>query len=97
MERPSALATVGFGVFLGFVDDVLDVPWRAKMLVPAFASLPLLLSYAGGTTILVRRRVRVQRVLMRKVQWFQDSSEHEDRGDARMAGDDVVVLLVWLV
>jgi UDP-N-acetylglucosamine--dolichyl-phosphate N-acetylglucosaminephosphotransferase len=58
LEHNSALATVGFGVFLGFVDDVLDVPWRAKMLVPAFASLPLLLSYAGGTTILVPRPVR---------------------------------------
>ena len=44
----------------------------------------------------VQRRMRVQRrrVLMRKVQWFQDSSEHEDRGDVRMARD-AVVLLVW--
>ena len=40
----------------------------------------------------------MRRVLMRKVQWFQDSTEHEDRGDARMAGDAVVVvLLVWPV
>ena len=58
LEHNSALATIGFAVFLGFVDDVLDLPWRAKMILPAFASLPLLLSYAGGTTILVPRPLR---------------------------------------
>lgn len=58
LEHNSALATVGFAIFLGFVDDVLDLPWRAKMILPAFASLPLLLSYAGSTTILVPRPLR---------------------------------------
>jgi UDP-N-acetylglucosamine--dolichyl-phosphate N-acetylglucosaminephosphotransferase len=58
VEHNSALATIGFAVFLGFVDDVLDLPWRAKMIVPACASLPLLLSYAGSTTILVPRPLR---------------------------------------
>jgi len=58
LEHNSALATIGFAIFLGFVDDVLDLPWRAKMILPAFASLPLLLSYAGSTTILVPRPLR---------------------------------------
>jgi len=58
LEHNSALASIGFALFLGFVDDVLDLPWRAKMILPAFASLPLLLSYAGGTTILVPRPLR---------------------------------------
>ena len=58
VEHNSALATIGFAIFLGFVDDVLDLPWRAKMILPAFAALPLLLSYAGSTTILVPRPLR---------------------------------------
>ena len=45
LEHNSAMATIGFAIFLGFVDDVLDLPWRAKMILPAFAALPLLLSY----------------------------------------------------
>ena len=65
VEHNSALATIGFAVFLGFVDDVLELPWRAKMILPAFASVPLLLSYAGSTTILVPRPLRsvLRRVL----------------------------------
>ena len=31
------------------MDDVLDVPWRAKIALPAVAALPLLMAYAGGT------------------------------------------------
>ena len=58
LEHNSALATIGFAIFLGFVDDVLDLPWRVKLILPAFASLPLLLSYAGSTTILVPRPLR---------------------------------------
>ena len=58
LEHNSAMATIGFAIFLGFVDDVLDLPWRAKMILPAFAALPLLLSYAGSTTILVPRPIR---------------------------------------
>ena len=58
VEHNSALATIGFAVFLGFVDDVLDLPWRAKMILPSFAAMPLLLSYAGSTTILVPRPLR---------------------------------------
>ena len=58
LEQNSALACVGYMVFLGFVDDVLDLPWRAKIVMPGFAALPLLLSYSGGTTVLVPSPVR---------------------------------------
>ena len=58
LEQNSALACVGFMIFLGFVDDVLDLPWRVKIIMPGFAALPLLLSYSGGTTILVPAPVR---------------------------------------
>eukprot|EP00605_Chrysophyceae_sp_TOSAG23-4_P001659 GSChrysophyteH1.ASY1.ANO1.1821.1 assembled CDS len=34
-------------VFLGFTDDVLDLKWRYKLILPTVASLPLLSSYDG--------------------------------------------------
>jgi UDP-N-acetylglucosamine--dolichyl-phosphate N-acetylglucosaminephosphotransferase len=43
-------------VFLGFVDDVVDVRWRVKIPIPAIASLPLLLVYfvtKNVTTVIV--------------------------------------------
>ena len=40
-------------VFLGFADDVLDVRWRVKLVLPLFASLPLLVAYRGGTGVAV--------------------------------------------
>lgn len=58
VEQNSALACVGFMIFLGFVDDVLDLPWRVKIIMPGFAALPLLLSYSGGTTVLVPSPLR---------------------------------------
>ena len=32
-------------IFLGFADDVLDLRWRHKLLLPTIASLPLLMVY----------------------------------------------------
>lgn len=43
-------------ILLGFADDVLDLPWRYKLLLPTVASLPLLANYhahQGLTTIIV--------------------------------------------
>lgn len=54
----AALATVGFMLFLGFVDDVLDVPWRVKLLLPTIASLPLLVAYNGSTHVAVPKALR---------------------------------------
>ena len=54
----AALATVGFMLFLGFVDDVLDVPWRVKLVLPTIASLPLLVAYYGSTHVAVPRALR---------------------------------------
>jgi UDP-N-acetylmuramyl pentapeptide phosphotransferase/UDP-N-acetylglucosamine-1-phosphate transferase len=41
VDQNAALETICFMLFLGFADDVLDVPWRVKLLLPALASLPL--------------------------------------------------------
>ncbi|KAG2683557.1 hypothetical protein I3760_10G035800 [Carya illinoinensis] len=53
VEYNAALASICFMTLLGFVDDVLDVPWRVKLLLPSFATLPLLMAYAGHTTIVI--------------------------------------------
>lgn len=51
VDYNAALATIGFMLFLGFSDDVLDIRWRVKLILPLFASLPLLVAYSGGTGI----------------------------------------------
>ncbi|EPY42485.1 UDP-N-acetylglucosamine--dolichyl-phosphate N-acetylglucosaminephosphotransferase [Angomonas deanei] len=47
------LATIAVLLLLGFVDDVLDVRWRYKILLSAFGVIPLLLSYDGSVSIVV--------------------------------------------
>ncbi|KAK3021343.1 hypothetical protein RJ639_047086, partial [Escallonia herrerae] len=53
VEYNAALASICFMILLGFVDDVLDIPWRVKLLLPSVAALPLLMAYAGHTTIII--------------------------------------------
>lgn len=53
VEYNAALACICFMTLLGFVDDVLDVPWRIKLVLPSFAALPLLMAYAGHTSIII--------------------------------------------
>ena len=53
VDYNAALATIAFMVLLGFVDDVLDIRWRVKLILPLFASLPLLVAYSGGTGVSV--------------------------------------------
>ncbi|KAL6896951.1 hypothetical protein ACP4OV_007523 [Aristida adscensionis] len=57
VEYNAALASVCFMILLGFVDDVLDVPWRVKLLLPTIAALPLLMAYAGGTSIIIPKPI----------------------------------------
>lgn len=67
VDYNAALATIGFMVFLGFADDVLDIPWRVKLVLPLFASLPLLVAYSGGTGVAVPMPLQVR--LGRRVGW----------------------------
>ncbi|GLJ49675.1 hypothetical protein SUGI_1054170, partial [Cryptomeria japonica] len=53
VEYNAALGSICFMLFLGFVDDVLDIPWRIKLFLPSIAALPLLMAYAGHTTIVI--------------------------------------------
>ena len=45
--------SVCFMTLLGFADDVLNLKWRYKLLLPSIASLPLLIAYTGTTSIVV--------------------------------------------
>lgn len=49
----AAILCICFMIFLGFVDDVVDLPWRYKLVLPTAASLPLLCSYTGVTTLVM--------------------------------------------
>ena len=41
----AALLSITCMLLLGFADDVLDLKWRHKLILPLFASLPLLMVY----------------------------------------------------
>ena len=45
-------------VLLGFIDDVIDLRWRHKIILPTIASLPLLVAYKGLTSIVVPKLLR---------------------------------------
>lgn len=49
----SALLSICFMIFLGWTDDILDLRWRYKMVLPTIASLPLLMVYSGTTNVLI--------------------------------------------
>ncbi|XP_055963462.1 UDP-N-acetylglucosamine--dolichyl-phosphate N-acetylglucosaminephosphotransferase [Sorex fumeus] len=56
-----ALLAICCMIFLGFADDVLNLRWRHKLLLPTAASLPLLMVYFtnfGNTTIVVPKPFR---------------------------------------
>ena len=40
-------------VLLGFIDDVIDLRWRHKLIVPTIATFPLLVAYSGLTSVVV--------------------------------------------
>ncbi|NXJ71081.1 GPT acetylglucosaminephosphotransferase, partial [Rostratula benghalensis] len=62
VELIGSLLAICCMIFLGFADDVLNLPWRHKLLLPTMASLPLLMVYFtsfGNTTIVVPKPFRV--------------------------------------
>ena len=62
VQLVSALLSISCMLMLGFADDVLDLRWRHKLLLPTMASLPLLLVYyvtADRTHIVVPLFVQV--------------------------------------
>ena len=47
VEYNAALLCVCFMLLLGFVDDMLDIPWRYKLALPFVGAMPLLGAYKG--------------------------------------------------
>lgn len=61
MELIAALLSICCMLLLGFADDVLDLRWKYKLLLPTIASLPLLMVYYvnfNSTTIIVPKPLR---------------------------------------
>lgn len=61
VELIAALLSICCMILLGFADDVLDLRWRHKVLLPTIATLPLLMVYYvnyNSTTIIVPRFAR---------------------------------------
>lgn len=58
----AALLSICCMVLLGFADDVLNLKWRHKLLLPTIASLPLLMVYFvnfNSTTIIIPKPFRM--------------------------------------
>lgn len=53
------MVCIVFSVLLGFVDDVIDIPWRYKLIIPLFGILPVLIAYDGVTYVLLPDAVRL--------------------------------------
>ena len=51
LEYNAALLSICFMILLGFSDDVLDLRWRYKLVLPFVASLPLVFAYGGATNL----------------------------------------------
>lgn len=61
MQFVAALLSICCMVLLGFADDVLNLKWRHKLLLPTIASLPLLMVYYvnyNSTTIIIPKPFR---------------------------------------
>ncbi|XP_057672608.1 UDP-N-acetylglucosamine--dolichyl-phosphate N-acetylglucosaminephosphotransferase isoform X2 [Diorhabda carinulata] len=61
VELIAALLSICCMLLLGFADDVLDLRWRHKLLLPTIASLPLLMVYYvnfNSTTIVAPKPLR---------------------------------------
>ena len=61
VEFVAALLSICCMVLLGFADDVLNLKWRHKLLLPTMASLPLLMVYYvnfNSTTIIIPKPLR---------------------------------------
>ena len=58
MEYNAGLLATCMAVLLGFADDVTDLKWRHKLIVPTIASVPLVVAYNGLTSVVVPRPFR---------------------------------------
>ncbi|MEM2636941.1 MAG: hypothetical protein QXL15_01180, partial [Candidatus Korarchaeota archaeon] len=45
------LLSISIAILLGFMDDVLGLRWRYKLFIPLVASVPLVASFSGATSV----------------------------------------------
>jgi len=91
VDYNAAMATICFMLFLGFADDVLDIRWRVKLVLPFFAALPLLAAYSGGTGVVVPKPLQawlglplyLELGMLYKVGQMLGSSEGNPRADGK--------------
>ena len=55
VEYNAALLSICLMFLLGFMDDVMDLKWRYKLVVPTIATFPILVAYDGLTSVAVPR------------------------------------------
>lgn len=58
IEYNAGLLATCMAVLLGFADDVVDLKWRHKLIVPTIATFPLLVAYNGVTSVIVPKLLR---------------------------------------
>jgi len=58
VEYNAGLLATCMAVLLGFVDDVIDLKWRHKLIVPTIATFPLLVAYNGLTSVVVPKMLQ---------------------------------------
>ena len=58
VEYNAALLSICLCVLLGFIDDVVDLRWRHKMVVSTISTFPLLVAYQGLTSVIVPKLLR---------------------------------------
>lgn len=47
----TSLLAISSALLLGFMDDVLNIRWRYKLLIPLVSAIPLIVNYAGATSV----------------------------------------------
>ncbi|CDW76986.1 udp-n-acetylglucosamine--dolichyl-phosphate n-acetylglucosaminephosphotransferase-like [Stylonychia lemnae] len=58
VEYNAGLLSICMSILLGFADDVLDLKWRHKLIVPTIATFPIIVAYNGLTNIVVPKLFR---------------------------------------
>ena len=53
LKFSSTLIGICFMAFLGFVDDMVDLRWRYKLVLPTIASIPIVLAYSSGKDMII--------------------------------------------
>jgi UDP-N-acetylglucosamine--dolichyl-phosphate N-acetylglucosaminephosphotransferase len=53
LQFNAAAFSICFMTLLGFCDDVIDLKWRYKLVLPFVAATPILVAYSGPTLIVV--------------------------------------------